>query len=340
METEVPQADPVDYDSLLPPRKRLLAGMKRQNCECSPPISDELVGHFHCLLNSSKLSPEDIVETVRSAALTAAEAAAAARATATEKAIAAKKAKAFARSVLELVASVSGDEYRRKIRRRRKTKKKHIPVELLYKTRHPMDEELARRLHRTMNSSTRISRKLKNMGEASRRTRENEGGIIYDENSTSLVEDHSESSRDSSEKLRGRIVTDFRDQHQGKVAEDWEILSSHRCMGNAFGHERRGTNKPKRLPQSQCCPRVSEDPGEVTQSKGNPLSGEPKYDTIKNMYLPAEKQSDEGELLSEATSVRRCNKFKISHCHSEDENLRNLCSIPAVKAASSLVKID
>ncbi|CAA6655855.1 unnamed protein product [Spirodela intermedia] len=218
METEATQADPADYDSLLPPRKRLLAGMKRQNCECSPPISDDLMGHLHCLLNSSELTPEEIVETVRSAALTAAEAAAAARATATEKAIAATKAKAFARSVLELVASVSGDEYRTKIRRRRKAiKKKHIPVELLYKVKHPLDEELARRLHRTMNSSTRISRKLKNVGEASWRTRDNEGGIIYNGDSASLVEDHSESSDGgSSEKSGGRIVMRFRDEYQGE----------------------------------------------------------------------------------------------------------------------------
>ncbi|GMH06610.1 hypothetical protein Nepgr_008450 [Nepenthes gracilis] len=176
MEANACDINHLDANVLLPPRKRLLAGLKKQNSEnTSQPspenlnsnVSREYDAHLKILLypckNSSNMSLEEIAEAAGSAAAAAARTAEAARAAAEEKAAIAARAVAAAKTALDLVASYS-EEAGNKERHQKKNKlKKHVPVQLLYKRKQPTencrtDEELARRLHQAMNSSPRISK--------------------------------------------------------------------------------------------------------------------------------------------------------------------------------------
>ncbi|KAF8410641.1 hypothetical protein HHK36_003173 [Tetracentron sinense] len=163
----------LDADVRLPPRKRLLAGLKKQSCDSDPPllslpsISNDFSNRLRDLLGSNSKSPhtsdEEIVNASRSAALAAAEVAAVARAAAEEKAAVAAKAAAAAKSALELLASFSEKTSCKKRGVMKNRSKKHVPVKLLYKRhqtakKRETDEELAHRLHRAMNSSPRISK--------------------------------------------------------------------------------------------------------------------------------------------------------------------------------------
>ncbi|CAN1215552.1 hypothetical protein LINPERPRIM_LOCUS281 [Linum perenne] len=192
MDANICDINHLDADVLLPPRKRLLAGFKKQTFDAavasssssaaslyphspsspspppSPPstqfqcsLGDLVSGHFNGHRN---LSPEQIVDASRSAADTAVKAAEAARAAAQDKATTAAKAVLAAKEALALVASFSEVVDRERHIRKNKLKK-HVQVQLLYKKHQPVehrdkgdDEELARRLHRVMNSSPRISR--------------------------------------------------------------------------------------------------------------------------------------------------------------------------------------
>ncbi|MCL7045985.1 hypothetical protein MKW94_001481 [Papaver nudicaule] len=165
----------LDGDTRLPPRKRLLAGLKKQNGEygspsSSPPLSSiptSLSTRLNDYMNSNSKSSEflsdEVVDASRSAAQAAAKAAAAAKARAAEKAAIAAKAIAVAKRALEIAASISDKANRRERLSRKNKLKKHVPVELLYKKRRigekaETDEDLARKLHRAINSSPRISK--------------------------------------------------------------------------------------------------------------------------------------------------------------------------------------
>ncbi|XP_075513283.1 uncharacterized protein LOC142548690 [Primulina tabacum] len=166
----------LDADALLPPRKRLLAGLKRQNSDVNFPIlsastisGSEFDAHLNRLLSSRLSDPnttnEEIVEASTRAATEAATIAGIARANAEDKAAKAAKAVAAAKSALELVATLSEEASKKEHRLKKNKLKKHIPVESLYsknkgKTNCRADEELARNLHRSINSSPRISKSL------------------------------------------------------------------------------------------------------------------------------------------------------------------------------------
>lgn len=169
MEASEYDTNHLDSDALLPPRKRLLAGLKRQSSESpsqsslensNSPSLTEYEFRLQNLLRSYKngplMSPEEIAKAAGSAAVDAAKAAEAARAAAEEKAVIAAKAVAAAKNALSLVASFSRQSKKNKM-------KKHVPVENLYKEQDTVenfgtDEELARKLHRAINSSPRISK--------------------------------------------------------------------------------------------------------------------------------------------------------------------------------------
>ncbi|PIN20291.1 hypothetical protein CDL12_07025 [Handroanthus impetiginosus] len=171
METNKCNVNHLDTDALLPPRKRLLAGLKRQNSDVNSPapstpssVVRENAAHLNNVsrahLSNPNLSNEEIVEASRIAAIEAAKVAEAARANAEDKAAKAAKAVAAAKSALELVATLSEAANKEKYQKRNKMKK-HVTVEALYNknkgnTNYRKDEELARRLHRDINSSPRI----------------------------------------------------------------------------------------------------------------------------------------------------------------------------------------
>ncbi|KAL9269589.1 hypothetical protein AKJ16_DCAP05624 [Drosera capensis] len=162
----------LDNDVLLPPRKRLLAGLKKQNSESKTHNNPQGVSNSNPLHgfesrinelmkscnNGSSMTLEEIAEAARLAAVAAAKVAAAARAAAEEKSAIAAKAIAAAKSAMDLVASFSDESGVKE-----KKLKKDVPVPLVYKKNQHSencrtDEELARRLHQVMNSSRRISK--------------------------------------------------------------------------------------------------------------------------------------------------------------------------------------
>ncbi|XP_074565442.1 uncharacterized protein LOC141821951 [Curcuma longa] len=155
-----------DANNYLPPRKRLLAELRRENSEFDylPPVpfvSGDLGARLRGIINSPDSTPEKIIEVSKSVALAATEIAAVARKTAIEKAAAATKAKADAKDALLFLDSITM-KCRKVCSNKIKIRKKHIPIKLLYKTYHPSgrletDEELTRKLHHAMNSSPIIS---------------------------------------------------------------------------------------------------------------------------------------------------------------------------------------
>lgn len=176
-----------DLATRLPPRKRLLAGLKNPNPNFDLELPAQLTStetgfRIREIMNSPNLSPEEIIDSLKSIALAASEAAAAARIVAVEKAAAAAKAKENAKKALELLDSLSdGKKDGSKVRGRPRLKKKQLSMEVLCKAEKLLnanhscdgekeprltisesrarvsDEEVAKKLHRAMNSSPRIS---------------------------------------------------------------------------------------------------------------------------------------------------------------------------------------
>ncbi|XP_076908361.1 uncharacterized protein LOC143565203 [Bidens hawaiensis] len=191
METNVCGVNHVDSDVLLPPRKRLLACLKRQSSDIngdsnsnsnsnpdSPSIHntlDQLDTRISYLLkahlSNDNPSQEEIVASSRAAAEAAVKVALAARAAAQAKAVVAAKAMATAKKALEFVANVEdGQELSLSLEQQlRKGKiQKQIDVQMLYDNNSnnnsprlengkTNDEELARKLHQAINSSPRMS---------------------------------------------------------------------------------------------------------------------------------------------------------------------------------------
>lgn len=174
-----------DLATRLPPRKRLLAGLKNPNPNIDLELPAQLTStetgfRIREIINSHNLPPEEAIHSLKSIALAASEAAAAARIVAMEKAAVAKKAKENAKKALELLDSLSsGKKNERKVRGRPKLKKKKVSMEVLCNAEESAnrsrdrkkvmqltssesrvrvsDEEVAKKLHRSMNSSPRIS---------------------------------------------------------------------------------------------------------------------------------------------------------------------------------------
>jgi hypothetical protein len=172
---------------------RTAAAASSDASEQSPPppspliLPDDLAARLRGMMGppaSTPPSPEEIIQAARHAASAAADAAAAARAVAADKAAVAAKARAAARAAMELLDSISIARSRNGIQLKAKSRKKHVQVKLLYRPpgdgwaseagketvgdddddapprlrRHrESDEEVARKLHRVMNSSPRIS---------------------------------------------------------------------------------------------------------------------------------------------------------------------------------------
>lgn len=158
--------DYLDLGARLPPRKRLLAGLKKKDpsdCNLSlliPSIQREIYDRLHKIVTSSSFPVEQIIEEVNLVASDAAATAVAARANAMGKAEAAAKAKIAAKSALELVDLIR--ERYDCIFAKNKFKKRRIEINHLYEDQGLVetDEKLAHRLQRAMNGSVRISKKL------------------------------------------------------------------------------------------------------------------------------------------------------------------------------------
>lgn len=172
MEENACDVDHLDSDVLLPPRKRLLAGLKKHSdvnpCTSSPPVDDIMGFEFDIRLNNllkfhsddCNRSIEEIAEASKVAAVEAVKLAKVARAIAEEKAAKATEAMAAAKSAIKLVDTISDEVMSRDKYSKKNKMKKHVPVQMLYKgTKNcKTDEDLAQTLNRTINSSPRISK--------------------------------------------------------------------------------------------------------------------------------------------------------------------------------------
>ncbi|KAL9241514.1 hypothetical protein vseg_015620 [Gypsophila vaccaria] len=347
-------------DARLPPRKRLLAGLKKQSfsestSQCSqentpsPSLSPSIVqsplSEFDIRLsnllrsykNGSNMSPEEIALAAKSAAETAAKAAEVARAVAEEKAAIAAKAVAAAKSALDLVPYE--ETSRRDKHYKKKKLKNHMPVQLLdeeYQSTENCgaDEELARRLHRSMNSSPRI---LKPSSGSSSRSHKHkklkmslpndksgvsngdaEGGMVCE---GSIEEEAFTGKEDEKE-------SEFSKNNEGDV-DSSEAESIHPKEKTVDGFNdlsisgrRRGRIRRKKLPLNICSSKDQANSKEESKST-NPssararteqsaahqlalLSMEPCADNITPMEL-------------EVAPTWKCQDFKVSQCIKQEK---------------------
>ena len=381
MEANICDVNHLDADVLLPPRKRLLAGLKKQSSEgdgalClslgasssstltsvsasssasasasapSSASSSEFEARLNNLLsshpNNPNLTPEEIVEASRSAALAAARAAEAARAAAEEKAAIAAKAMAAAKSALDLVASFS-EEAACKERYLKKNKlKKHLPVQLLYKKYKPIennktDEELARTLHRAINSSPRISKnssssdwkghkhKKPKISASSEKSSIGSNGVILSErNPPSVCNGHAVADKVTSEGSIRELYTLKADEKACKSdivgqleMNNGEAESSQpkdRTLEDVCATgKKRGRARQKKLPLSIFTLRDRENPNEEMNVRSSPLTENNMCSgpTASSMPLFSMEPSADGVMPIGATPVWKCQEFKVPAC--------------------------
>lgn len=371
----------LDADVLLPPRKRLLAGLKKQSSEsdatASPspvaascvtdvasPSSTSFSSEFearlkhllNCHSNNPNLTPEEVAEASRKAAVTATKAAEAARAAAEEKAAIAAKAVAAAKSALDLVASFSEDAINNKERNLKKNKsKKHLPVQLLYKKNKPIencrkDEELARKLHRAMNSSPRISKtppKSDSKGSRSKRPRSSssfeitegsECGMAVGQDCLSLNNGHAIGGKIDSEGSNQEVCSSKKDKKVIKYdrssqieIDNGEAESSHSKPKNCEDShsppigKKRGRTKLKKLPLSICTSKDKAKPREEIKVRRSSSLTEMNT-TNQHVHtipvFPVEPSTDRMKPI-EATSTWKCQDFKVPACIKQNKAVQS-----------------
>lgn len=291
MATNACDVNQLESDSLLPPRKRLLAGFKKQNngspstpLPCfasssstsngSSSASTDVQTHLDNLLTSQlnddqSRSPEELAQASKATAALAVKVAKAARATANEKALIASKAVTAAKNALELFASFPVEAVSCKERSPRKNKqKKHVPVQLLY-SKGVADEDLARRLNRAINNSPRVLRNCsghRNKKLKSVVTYENSAvtSTMYDGHDVAGVVDSDSSNDDEVDRSRvnGKLVL-YDNALKEKTGEESSSLG-----------KRKGRVKLKKLPLSMCASKDQENGITAEKNIGvsNPLA--------------------------------------------------------------------
>ncbi|GAB4848380.1 hypothetical protein Ancab_003075 [Ancistrocladus abbreviatus] len=357
-----------ETDVLLPPRKRLLAGLKKKNSETviqysldnlhSSPLSGfdaRLNNLLKSHKNGSKMSPEEIAETAGSAAMAAARAAETARAAAKEKAVIAAKAVAAAKSALDLVASVSEEMGSRDIHQKKNKLKKQVPVQLLYKKYQPvencrMDEELARRLHRAINSSPRIlnhspgsdskSRKHKKLkisppnekGKFANGVTMKEGTFPAANNGNELGPVDSEGSNEES-----YVVAKSDDKASKSSASDQVEKNSREAESSQVKERnfeptdeaitngrKRGRIKQKKLPLSLCSFKDQTNPREdlhLSSSMSTRVTTDKS--TVGDFSMPSVEPPSDGVLAIEAAPTWKCQDFKVPHCIKQNKAIQS-----------------
>ncbi|RDX88518.1 hypothetical protein CR513_29881, partial [Mucuna pruriens] len=360
----------LDADVLLPPRKRLLAGLKKQGSDsdatASPspvaascvtdvasPSSSSFSNEFEarlkhllsCHSNNPNLTPEEVVEASKAAAITATKAAEAARTAAEEKAARAAKAVAAAKSALDLVASFS-EEVASKERNLKKNKsKKHLPVQLLYKKNQPIencrtDEELARKLHRAINSSPRISKHSPNSdskGSQHKKPRSSsslevtegsESGVVFGQDCLALNNEHVIAGKNDSEGSIQEVCSSKKDKKGVKYdkpsqleIDNGEAESSRSkgkdCEDSSPIGKKRGRVKLKKLPLSICTSKDRAQAKEEIRGRSSPLTGMNTgkgNNPVGSMPSFAVESSTERVMPIEATSMWKCQDFKAPAC--------------------------
>ncbi|XP_019710979.2 uncharacterized protein [Elaeis guineensis] len=343
--------DSFDLNTHLPPRKRLLAGLKKEVHDCDflfpfPFISSDLNARLRDIINSTTCSPDEIIEATNSVALVTAEVAAAARATAMEKAAAAVKARTAAKNALEFLDYISRSEAARKgCPAKTKSRKKHVAVEFLYRNKRPAgseetDEELARRLHQAMNSSPRISynkqKKLCHSGKE-----EVPDGIAVSNGNSSVSCDKvvQFNNGQSADKLEEKIVVCSKDDlFEREEEESSRPLEKHHHQSKDRGIAgcRKVKIKQKKLPLSQCNARDMGESKEAPSFVHHSMAPKSELDHVaRHLSFNNAKHSDDGQFSMIITSTWKCKKLKMSQCSSDSEILHALCSNRSTTKASA-----
>ncbi|XAR73675.1 hypothetical protein NMG60_11007725 [Bertholletia excelsa] len=353
----------LDSDVLLPPRKRLLAGLRKQNCDgnCHLPSTSSIPNEFDNRLsnltrsysNNPNLSPEEIVETSRSAAEAAVKAAKIARAAAEEKAVIAAKAIAEAKRALELVATLSEEGTSGERNLKKNKMKKHLPVQTLYNKHRAIencktDEELARKLHRAINSSPRISKssstselknskykRLKVKGffipekpEVSNGGKTCEGklaststgnGVIGNGGSDCPIqESYTVRIGESASKFIKADRLQF-DNEDAQTNNSKEKMLESSDDASIIGRKR-GRIKQKKLLLSICTSRDRANPKEELKPESSPSSEDKRAKTTSNnMSLFSVENSRSGMIPVETTSTWKCQALKAPVCVNENK---------------------
>ncbi|KAK7360324.1 hypothetical protein VNO77_02309 [Canavalia gladiata] len=370
-------ANQLDADVLLPPRKRLLAGLKKQGSDseatASPspvavscvtdvasPSSSSFSSEFEarlkhllsCHSNNLNLTPEEVVEASKAAAIAATKAAEAARTAAEEKAAIAAKAVAAAKSALDLVASFSEEAVNKERNLKKSKSKKHLPVQLLYKKNQPIencrtDEELARKLHRAMNSSPRISKNSPNSDSKGSKhkkprssssveiTEGSESGVAFGQDCLSLNNGHATVGKIDSEGSIQEVCSSKKDKKGIKYdrSSQLEIDSGEAESSQSKGKnyedsspvgKKRGRVKLKKLPLSICTSKDRAQPKEEIRARNSPLTGmntgNHPVDSIP--LFPVEASTDR-VMQIEATSMWKCQEFKAPACIKQNKAVQS-----------------
>lgn len=355
METNTCDVNHLDADALLPPRKRLLAGLKRQNSDANspppPPSNPGSAGSekdvyanspLRFQLSNPNISNEEIVEASRVAAIEAAKTAKAARANAEEKAAKAAKAVAAAKSALDLVATLS-DEVAIKEKYLRKNKmKKHVPVETLYnknkrKTNSRTDEEVARNLHRAINSSPRILKNASGSDMKSHKHKRVKISALSGRTSTSIgvpLGETDQPSADSGNGVVGEVDTEGSIKKIDMIMVDLNTSKPHDQLKldlpesnealDSFG-KKRGRIKQKKLPLSICSFRDQTGPKEVLKPQGISLLEDNGVRTAMGNNKPVFQMGSSGSSLMpvERTSMWKCQSFKAAACVKQNKLMQS-----------------
>ncbi|TVU07528.1 hypothetical protein EJB05_40886, partial [Eragrostis curvula] len=370
--------EPSDLNTHLPPRKRLLAGLRTAASAFdadpppSPPASADLAARLREMAlaaNASSSSPEEMIEAARAAASAAADAAAAARATAEEKAAVAAKARAAARAAMEFLDSFSRTGASRNgLQLKVRSRKKHVQVKLLYKPngrvegrgalrdappkprrRRDSDEDVARTLHRAMNSSPRIS---PTGPKRPRSTTRDEGEGVGDASNGLSTHAPTEvgglpNGGSSERKSCDAHVPLFKHEAPDGVGEDSsrytakssDITDNGVGIGNSSA-ARKVKIKRKELLLNQNNSEEMEGTKETEPSIHSVVRGESKSNgngAEKCMSPSDAKAPGDGLAPMKITSVWKFKKFKTSHCSSDSKVLHNVCSSPSAAETSASV---
>lgn len=329
MEANVCDVNHLDSDVLLPPRKRLLACLKKQNgdgngngnsyspstCSSLNALDTRISYLLRAHLSNDNPSQEEIVAASRSAAEVAVKAAMAARATAEEKAVIAAKAMAAAKKALEFVATIDDQEISSSAEQQLKKNKtkKQVEVQVLYNNKKPRlengktnDEELARQLHQAINSSPRISKgglpsdvkshKHKKLKISSENGRINNGSIVGEGISPSSdrgskpLERVTSVGKEVENASKSKVENGNAERIQSKAKSSEEDIA---ILGR-----KRGRMKQKKLPLSICHDRDQATPKEDHNSRSSFSVG----------------PSANGGMAVEPNSSWKCQAFKAPAC--------------------------
>ncbi|KAF5735881.1 hypothetical protein HS088_TW14G00010 [Tripterygium wilfordii] len=362
----------LDSDVILPPRKRLLAGFKKQNYDgdtaSHPPSAasssllpssptspsslstSEFQTRLKNLLNSHldnhNLSPEEIVEASKSAAISAVKAAEVARSLVEEKAAIAAKAVAAAKKALDMVATFSEEAAGKERWQTRGKLKKHVPVQLLYKRHQPVekcrtDEEVARRLHRAINTSPRISKNSSSSNKHKRHkglpssdnNRVSNGSTVLLGESPSLCNGHAVAGDLDLEISVHEVPSHKGDEKVTKNEKDGqsemdngEAESSHSKdkFSDDSPSKKRGRVKLKKLPLNICNFRDHVNPKEELILGSSALTeknvGKPPAGSIP---LYSVDPSGDGVMSVKVTQTWKCQEFKAPNCFKQSKIIQS-----------------